>query len=438
MPLRCIRRPPLTTPPAPPPPALTRTRAHQCRGRNFAGRRVCFSSLAWAASTPDSHIWDRFSEPQPCTTCPQLRRYAEYVAERWGQANVFPRAYRSDACRAAKSAPATAALPALAAHGPVVVPAPGDAAAAAGGDGSTCKPYVQIVYVQRKKKPFSSEPVQRRTVANDAEFIDALRAAASDLVRARRAWCRACARAPAWCRGVAARVGAGARTSWGARALAPLLRQLPADGATGPRVCVASPRRWSERRRLPPLPPPPPAPLLCDFQADVDVVVADFTPTPYEQQMRVARASHIMIGMHGAGERLQRWDSGVCLRRVRVSCQPPARVIDPPAPPRPPPPPPPSPPIPPPPCPFLAGMVHGLDQADTDECGGRTSLIELFPLPNEEKGVRNMNVQVGRNYLTWHNEDASKETDVGTLVDLAAIRELVRGAVEALLAARKC
>jgi hypothetical protein len=83
-------------------------------------------------------------------------------------------------------------------------------------------------------------------------------------------------------------------------------------------------------------------------------------------------------------------------------------------------------------------MVHGLDQADTDECGGRTSLIELFPLPNAEKGIRNMNVQVGRNYLTWHNEDAGQETDAGTLVDLAAIRELVRGAVVTLLADRRC
>ena len=33
----------------------------------------------------------------------------------------------------------------------------------------------------------------------------------------------------------------------------------------------------------------------------MDVVVADFTPTPYEQQMRIARASHLIIGMHGAG-----------------------------------------------------------------------------------------------------------------------------------------
>ena len=46
------------------------------------------------------------------------------------------------------------------------------------------------------------------------------------------------------------------------------------------------------------------------------------------------------------------------------------------------------PPLPPP------GMTHGIHQADTDECGGRTALIEMFPLPNAEKGVRNMNVEV--------------------------------------------
>ena len=48
----------------------------------------------------------------------------------------------------------------------------------------------------------------------------------------------------------------------------------------------------------------------------MDVVVADFTPTPYEQQMRIARASHVMIGMHGAGTlRIDvaavRWDAAV-------------------------------------------------------------------------------------------------------------------------------
>lgn len=83
-------------------------------------------------------------------------------------------------------------------------------------------------------------------------------------------------------------------------------------------------------------------------------------------------------------------------------------------------------------------MVHGLDQADTDECGGRTSIIELFPEPNAEKGIRNMNVQVGRNYLTWHNQDAGKETETGTIVDLVAIREVVRSAVSSSLQGRKC
>jgi hypothetical protein len=190
----------------------------------------------------------------PCTTCPPLRRYAEYVAERWGQADVRPRAYRSDACRASKGAP-LAGLPGAPPGVPVRVPAPADATKSAAAGGDACgKPYVVITYVQRKKKPFSSAPVQRRTISNDAAFIDMLKTAVPE--------------------------------------------------------------------------------------ADVDVLVADFTPTPYEQQMRIARASHVIIGMHGAG------------------------------------------------------MVHGLDQADTDECGGRTALIELFPHPNSEKGIRNMNMQV--------------------------------------------
>ena len=118
-------------------------------------------------------------------------------------------------------------------------------------------------------------------------------------------------------------------------------------------------------------------------QADVEVVVADFTPIPYEEQMRMSRASHVLIGMHGAG------------------------------------------------------MVHGLDQAATDECGGPTALVELFPLPNSEKGVRNMNVQVGRTYYTWHNEDGSKETSGGTVVDLTAVAAIVRGAIVTILEGRK-
>jgi len=47
---------------------------------------------------------------------------------------------------------------------------------------------MQIVYVQRKKKPFSSEPVQRRTVANDDEFVETLKNAARDLVSYARAY----------------------------------------------------------------------------------------------------------------------------------------------------------------------------------------------------------------------------------------------------------
>lgn len=114
------------------------------------------------------------------------------------------------------------------------------------------------------------------------------------------------------------------------------------------------------------------------------MVVADFTPTPYEQQMRIARASHVMIGMHGAG------------------------------------------------------LVHGLDQADTDECGGRTALIEMFPNQNDEKGIRNMNTQVGRHYVRWANPDPGAERDDGTVVDLNSIKGVLREAIKTVLDSRNC
>ena len=86
-----------------------------------------------------------------------------------------PRAYRSDSCRASKGAPiADGSL----APGPVKVPAVSDASKA---EGDGCKPYVVITYVQRKKKPFSSEPVHRRTVSNDAEFIQMLKASVPEV-----------------------------------------------------------------------------------------------------------------------------------------------------------------------------------------------------------------------------------------------------------------
>lgn len=84
-----------------------------------------------------------------------------------------------------------------------------------------------------------------------------------------------------------------------------------------------------------------------------------------------------------------------------------------------------------------AGLVHGLDLADADECGGSTGVLEMFPQPNTEKGIRNMNVQVGRNYWTWHNEDPGRETGSGTLVDKEAIRGIVAGALGTIIGQRK-
>lgn len=32
------------------------------RAREYGRRRVCFAAIGWATSTPESHIWDKFSE----------------------------------------------------------------------------------------------------------------------------------------------------------------------------------------------------------------------------------------------------------------------------------------------------------------------------------------------------------------------------------------
>ena len=54
----------------------------------------------------------------------------------------------------------------------VVLPPP-----VGGGSPTGCKPLVYVTYVARLAKPFSPTPVQRRVIANPAEFIGALRAA---------------------------------------------------------------------------------------------------------------------------------------------------------------------------------------------------------------------------------------------------------------------
>ena len=43
--------------------------------------------------------------------------------------------------------------------------------------GPECPPLIVVTYVARRVKPFNSAPVQRRVVANEAEFLGALRGA---------------------------------------------------------------------------------------------------------------------------------------------------------------------------------------------------------------------------------------------------------------------
>ena len=133
-------------------------------------------------------------------------------------------------------------------------------------------------------------------------------------------------------------------------------------------------------------------------------------------------------------------------------------------------------------------MTHGIHMADTDECGGHTALIEMFPQMNTEKGVKNMNIQVsllahcasqltqlgsfipalshcmyclyellfspfatthlhlthslrpqvGRQYYTWQNSDPAKEINTGTMVDIPQITSVLREAVDYVLAGRRC
>ncbi len=243
------------------------------RGRDFAGKRVCFSALGWAPSIPENHVWRFFNEASTCDVpSPLFKQYVQYMMERWNLHNVIPRAYRDDECN-------NAALGAVASGGAVaVVPA-------------TCKPFVRVLYVLRKKKPFNAAPIQDRVIANDNEFIEGLK------------------------RGGSA------------------------------------------------------------FGVDVEVDPVDFTGMPFEDQLRRVRASHIVVGMHGAG------------------------------------------------------MVHGIHLSPKDACNGPAAAIELFPAGHGQKGIEHLVNYAGHKYLRWSNNDATRETGSGTMVDIPAIMTLTSEAV---------
>lgn len=117
------------------------------RARDFAGRSVCFASVGWAVHHPETQVWGHFGEEHPCSHTNRLfRQYARWSVFRWGMHDHVPSVVAPAALRVAGTA--TAKLP-----------------------------YIRLLYVVRRKKPFNPAPVRSRTVANDDELVPALRAA---------------------------------------------------------------------------------------------------------------------------------------------------------------------------------------------------------------------------------------------------------------------
>jgi hypothetical protein len=127
------------------------------RGRDFASKgRVCFSALGWAVNSPESHPWAYFGEPSECDGySPLFGQYVTHMMTRWDLTGVVPAAFNpgKPECGAASAAAATSTT---------TTPA------------SSCRPYIRILYVVRKKKPFNPAPVQDRVIANEVEFVAAL------------------------------------------------------------------------------------------------------------------------------------------------------------------------------------------------------------------------------------------------------------------------
>jgi hypothetical protein len=213
--------------------------------RDFGTKRVCFAAVGWAANSrprfyDNSHIWRWFESASECDVkSPLFRQFAAYNMERWGLSHTLPAACRPHAVRAALIDERSARHwqpPALDNGGS------GTVASRISQTVGCERPYIRILYLVRKGKPFSSEPVQDRVVANEAEFVTMLQ-------------------------------GKGASGPF--RASTRRASALVSDGQV----------RHSEG----------------DVEVDVKVDAADFTGVPYEQQLRRVRAAHIVIGMHGAG-----------------------------------------------------------------------------------------------------------------------------------------
>lgn len=256
------------------------------KGRDMAGRgRVCYRGIGWATNTPESHIWAKFSDPSDCdsTPSPLLQQFVDYSMGRFGVSGMVPKAYA-------------------------------EAGSSSGGAGGSKQRLVRILYVVRKKKPFNSEPVKERVIANEDAFIAMLRHAT---------------------------------------------------------------------------PAPPPATAPVDPAADtspvvVEVDIADFTGMTFQDQLRHARAAHIVIGMHGAG------------------------------------------------------MVHAMHASREDECGGNIGVIELLPAGHGEWGCAHLAAVTGHRYWRWVNSDEKREIPgSGTDVDLDTVKAMVGQAMAWNLGGRR-
>lgn len=174
------------------------------RGRDYGTRRVCFAAVAVAARTPESQVWSYFAEKSLCDMpSPIFQQFIAHTMHAYDLTSVVPDALHPHAvtCPAkvlakatgGKAAVATAAAAAAAAplagnasepllgRHPAPHLLPSGSADANGTDTkaarSACRPYIRVLYVARKRKPFHYEPVKARTLGNEGPFLTALAAA---------------------------------------------------------------------------------------------------------------------------------------------------------------------------------------------------------------------------------------------------------------------
>lgn len=172
------------------------------RGRDYGSKRVCFAAVAVAARTPESQVWSYFAEKSLCDMpSPIFQQFIAHTMYAYGLTSVVPDALHPHAttCPAdvltkatgGKAAVAAAAAAAAAVNdteplgrhpAPHLMPTGISVNRTADGSGRSdgtgaCRPYIRVLYVARKRKPFHYEPVKARTLGNEGAFLAALAAA---------------------------------------------------------------------------------------------------------------------------------------------------------------------------------------------------------------------------------------------------------------------